>query len=128
MKRIRTSIFTYLSLLLSFGLSIGAGQAHAACDEVGYIATFEVTEGKEQAFEVAVTKLAAKVMHVEKGTLLYSPYRGDDGRYYMMERYTNQQAREDHAKAPEIVELFGPLMETLSAEIAVEAVTLVCHP
>jgi quinol monooxygenase YgiN len=106
--------------------AFAAGSAFAACDEVGYIATFEVTEGQEQAFEAGIVKVAAKVREVEEGTLLYSPYRGDNGKYYMMERYRNLAAREAHAKDPAVLELFGPVMETLSAEVAVESVALLC--
>ena len=104
----------------------GMSQVHAACDEVGYVATFEVKPGSEEAFEQAVVAVANKVDEVEDGVLLYAPYRGDNGSYYMMERYKNLAAREAHAKAPEVLELFPPLMETLSAPIGVEAVTAVC--
>ena len=103
-----------------------AGSAVAACDEVGYIATFEVATGQEQAFESAIAKVAAKVIEVEEGTILYLPYRGDSGKYYMMERYRNPAAREAHAKDPAVLELFAPVMATLSAEVAVEPVALVC--
>lgn len=107
-------------------LAFGTGSVFAACDEVGYIATFEVTEGQEQAFEAAIVKVAAKVMEVEEGAILYSPYRGDNGKYYMMERYQNLAAREAHAKDPAVTELFGPVMGALSAPVAVESVALVC--
>ena len=112
--------------LLLVGLSCAAGSVWAACDEVGYIATFEVTEGQEQAFEAAIARVAAKVMEVEPGAILYSPYRGADGKYYMMERYENLAAREAHAKDPGVLELFGAVMPTLSADIGVVAVDLVC--
>ncbi len=111
--------------LMAF-IAFAAGPAFAACDEVGYIATFEVTEGQEQAFETGIVKVAAKVREVEEGTLLYSPYRGDNGKYYMMERYRNLAAREAHAKDPAVLELFGPVMGTLSAEVSVESVALLC--
>jgi len=108
-------------------LAFASGSAFAACDEVGYIATFEITEGQEQAFESAIANVAAKVMEVEEGTVMYLPYRGDNGKYYMMERYRNLAAREAHAKDPAVLALFGPVMETLSAEVAVESVALVCR-
>jgi quinol monooxygenase YgiN len=107
-------------------LAFAAGSVSASCDEVGLIATFEVTEGQEEAFEAAIVKVAAKVMEVEEGTVFYSPYRGANGKYYMMERYQNLAAREAHAKDPAVLELFGPVMATLSAEVAVEQVALVC--
>lgn len=107
-------------------LVLATSAACAACEEVGYIATFEVTEGQEQAFEVAVARVAAKVVEVEPGVLLYAPYRGANGKYYMMERYQNLAAREVHAKDPAVLELFGPVMATLSGEVAVESVELVC--
>ena len=98
----------------------------SAFAEVGYLATFEVTEGQEQAFEAAIVRVAAKVNEIEDGTMLYVPYRGDNGRYYMMERYRNLAARDAHAKDPAVLELFGPVMTTLSAEVAVEPLTRVC--
>jgi len=107
-------------------LAIASGPVFAACDEVGYIATFEVTEGQEKAFEAAIANVAAKVIEVEEGTVLYSPYRGDSGKYYMMERYRDLAAREAHAKDPAVLALFGPVMQTLSADISVEPVALVC--
>ena len=109
-------------------LLLGAGTVSAACDEVGYIATFYVAEGKERAFEEAIVKLAVKVMEVEEGAILYAPYKGEQGRYYMMERYQNLEARNVHATAPEVLELFGPVSETLSAPVDVEAVSAVCAP
>jgi quinol monooxygenase YgiN len=111
---------------LMASMVFASGSAFAVCDEVGYIATFEVTEGQEQAFETGIVKVAAKVREVEEGTLLYSPYRGDNGKYYMMERYRNLVAREAHAKDPAVLELFGPVMGTLSAEVSVESVALLC--
>jgi len=107
-------------------LAFAGSPAFADCEEVGYLATFEVTEGQEQAFEAAIVRVAAMVNEVEDGTMLYAPYRGDNGRYYMMERYRNLAARDAHAKDPAVLELFGPVMTTLSAEVAVEPLTLVC--
>ncbi|MFP6837702.1 MAG: hypothetical protein VB948_16530, partial [Pseudomonadales bacterium] len=60
------------------------------------------------------------------GVLLYAPYRGEDGRYFMMERYKNLAAREVHATASEVQALFPALIEQLSGPIGVEAVTAVC--
>ena len=117
----------YIKYLTWAYLALAAGTVAAACDEVGYIATFEITTGQERAFEAAIAKVAAKVMEVEEGALLYSPYRGANGKYYMMERYRDLAAREVHAKDPAVLALFGPVMATLSAEVAVEPVTLVCQ-
>lgn len=102
------------------------GVARAACDEVGFIATFEVKPGHEQAFEQALVTVAEKVRAVEEGTLLYAPFRGETGRYYLMERYRNLQAREVHATSSEVLALFPPVMEHLAVPIAVEPVTAVC--
>lgn len=108
-------------------LAIGAANtARAACDEVGYIATFEVKPGSEQAFERAIVAVARKVNEVEEGVLLYAPFRGESGRYYMMERYRNLQAREVHATAPEVLDMFPPIMELLTVPIAVEPLAALC--
>ena len=115
------------ALVVAVAVALGsAGIAHAACDEVGYVATFQVKPGSEQAFEQAVVAVAAKVNEVEDGVILYAPFRGEDGRYYMMERYENLQAREVHATTDDVRALFPPLMEQLAAPIEVEAVTAVC--
>jgi quinol monooxygenase YgiN len=106
--------------------TLSAGGAVAACDEVGYLATFEVANGQEQAFEEAIVKVAAKVLETEPGTVFYAPYRGDDGKYYMMERYRDLAAREAHAKHPDVLALFGPVMPTLAADIRVTPVTRLC--
>ncbi len=97
-----------------------------SCAEVGYIATFEVKPGSEQAFESAITTVAAKVLEVESGTLFYAPYRGSSGKYFMMERYRDLAAREAHAKSEDVLALFPAVMSTLSAPIAVEPVASVC--
>jgi quinol monooxygenase YgiN len=115
-----------IGYLLGAGLAFASAPAFSACDEVGYIAAFEVTKGQEQAFEAAIVKVAAKVREVEEGTLFYFPYRGDNGKYYMMERYRDLAAREAHAKDPAVLELFQPALATLAAEVAVEPVSLVC--
>ncbi|MFK7913402.1 MAG: putative quinol monooxygenase [Pseudomonadales bacterium] len=113
---------TLVALLFS-GASAGA---FAECEEVGYIATFDVKSGSEGAFEQAITTVAAKVLEVEPGTLFYAPYRGQESRYYMMERYTNEAARQAHAKSPEVLALFPAVMATLAEPITVEAVSAVC--
>ncbi|MGI9325876.1 MAG: putative quinol monooxygenase [Pseudomonadales bacterium] len=96
------------------------------CAEVGYIATFEVKPGSERAFEAAITTVAAKVLEIESGTLFYAPYRGDSGKYFMMERYRDLAARDEHAKSEDVLALFPAVMSTLSAPIAVEPVVSVC--
>jgi quinol monooxygenase YgiN len=106
--------------------AMGASLVHADCDEVAYIATFEVTPGSEQAFEQAIVNLANKVVEVEDGVVLYAPFRGADGRYYMMERYKNLAAQEVHAKSDEVIAMFPAVMGPLSAPIAVESLTAVC--
>ncbi len=121
-----------LTKMLTIGvLTLSAWScAHIAtandCEEVGYIATFEVKPGQEAAFEAAISAVASKVREVEPGTLFYAPYRGESGKYFMMERYQNLAAREQHAKAPEVLALFPAVMGTLSAPIDVEPVTAVC--
>lgn len=103
-----------------------APRLHADCTEVGYLATFEVKPGSETAFEQAIVKVAAKVLATEPGTLLYAPYHAEGTRYYMLERYKDLAAREQHAKAPEVLALFPPVMATLASPIEVQAITAVC--
>ena len=119
------SIRNVLAIMIVAGV---ARLAHADCDEVGYIATFEVKPGSERAFEQAIVEVASKVVEVEAGVLLYAPFRGESGRYYMMERYKNLQAREDHAKSDDVLALFPAVMEALAVPIAVESVSAVCAP
>jgi quinol monooxygenase YgiN len=123
---VRVDFLRVVSAVVGSLAIAGVSAAHAGCEEVGYIATFEVKPGSEQAFEQAVVAVAAKVVEVEDGVLLYAPYRGEDGRYFMMERYKNLAAREVHATAPEVQALFPALIEQLAGPIGVEAVTAVC--
>ena len=108
--------------LLSFPASA------AACVERGYLAIFEIDPQKSAAFETAVTALAAKVVEVEKGVLLYAPFSDETNpaRYYMFERYESEAAREAHAKDPAVVALFGPLMGTLAGQPEVIPIAAVC--
>lgn len=99
---------------------------YADCAEVGYLATFDIKPGSEMAFEQAIVKVAAKVLATEPGTLLYAPYHAEGSRYYMLERYKDLAAREQHAKAPEVLALFPPVMATLASPIEVQAITAVC--
>ena len=109
---------------------LAAAQTHAefACDtqEVGYIASFKVTAGQEQAFEAGIANLASVVNAKEPGVVLYAPYRDADGEYWMMERYTNLQAREVHATSAEVLAAFEPVAPLLAEPPVVRAVSSVC--
>lgn len=100
----------------------------AQCDEaeVGYVATFQVKEGQEAELEAALTKLAQTVQEVEEGVVLYAPYRGNDGKYFMMERYENEAARKAHGTAPEVVALFPTLGPHLAGAPDIQPVSAVC--
>lgn len=103
--------------------------AYAACDpeEVGYVASFEAKAGTEIEFEQALSLLAQTVQTVEQGVILYAPYKGDDGRYFMMERYENETARAAHGKAPEVAALFPTLAPYLATAPDVQPVSAVCR-
>jgi quinol monooxygenase YgiN len=66
------------------------------------------------------------VLATEPDTLLYAPYHAEGLRYYMLEGYKDLAAREQHAKAPEVLALFPPVMATLASPIEVHAITTVC--
>ena len=112
MRRDGTFLAYFLVYTVACCAAIGAADpVYADCTEVGYIATFDVEAGHEKAFESAILALAEKVAAVEHGVVLYAPFRGaEPGRYYMMERYEDEQARQAHAQAPEVRALFPPLM------------------
>lgn len=57
---------------------------------------------------------------------MYAPYRAKEGRYYMMERYQNEAAREQHARSPEVLALFPAVMATLAEPVVVEPVSAIC--
>ena len=101
-------------------------QAECNREEVGYIATFDVRPGSEEAFEKAVTDLAKTVMRVEKGVILYAPYKGDGGKYYMIERYQDAATRGAHGSSPEVRAKFGPLMATLRGQADIQMISAVC--
>jgi len=100
----------------------------AQCDEneVGYVASFTVKPGSEAGFEAAVSALADTVNRVEKGVLLYAPYRGPEGKYFMMERYADEAARAAHGTDPEVTALFPALGEFMAAPPVVTPVSAVC--
>jgi quinol monooxygenase YgiN len=121
-----------LTLLLraAVGLSLlcTGAIAHADCssDEVGYVASFVVKEGHAAEFETALANLAATVVRVESGVILYAPFRGNDGKYFMMERYENEAARQAHGKSAEVSALFPSLGPHMDGAPDVQPVTAVC--
>ncbi len=102
--------------------------AYAQCnsEEVGYVASFNVKPGSEAAFEAAISVLAETVNRVEPGVVLYAPYKGNDGKYFMMERYKNAAAREVHGKSDEVSALFPSLGEHMVGAPDVQPVSAVC--
>jgi quinol monooxygenase YgiN len=114
-----------LTMLLPFSSSFAADDV---CNEneVGYVATFEVKPGSEIALEAALSDLAKAVNRLEPGVVLYAPFKGADGQYYMMERYQDEAARKVHASSDEVRALFGPLMNTLVGPPDVKPVSAVC--
>jgi len=101
-------------------------QADCSSDEVGYIAIFDIKPGSEADFESAILKLAEVVNRVEPGVILYAPYKGEGGMYYMMERYTNLAARDSHGSSPEVQALFPSLGPTFNGTPEVRKVTAFC--
>ena len=101
-------------------------QAKCNQEEVGYIAIFDVKPGSEEAFEKAITDLANTITRVEEGTIFYAPYRGDDGKYRMLERYRDEAARKVHATSGEVRAKFGPLMATLAKGPEIQGIAAVC--
>jgi quinol monooxygenase YgiN len=102
--------------------------AYAECDsnEVGYVATFQVKPGSEKEFEAAIVKLAETVQRVEEGAILYAPYRGTDGKYFMMERYTDEAARKAHGTATEVQALFPTIGPYLAGPADIQPVSAIC--
>lgn len=109
-------------------LTVFSSLAFAQCnnEEVGYVATFQVKAGSEAAFESALVELAATVNDVEEGVILYAPYKGADGRYFMMERYENEAARTAHGKAPEVAALFPAIGAHVAGAPDIQPVSAVC--
>ncbi|XOV85603.1 MAG: putative quinol monooxygenase [bacterium] len=129
-KRIASNVrlFRLLAASLSACFALTALPAWAECnsDEVGYVASFSVKPGGEAGFEAAITALAEAVNRVEQGVLLYAPYRGPQGRYFMMERYADEAARAAHGTHPEVTALFPALGEFLAEPPVIEPVSAVC--
>ncbi len=121
----RHSVTTVLAAI-AFALVPLTTQAECNKDEVGYIATFDVKPGSEEVFEKAVTDLARTVMRVENGVILYAPYKGDGGKYYMIERYRDAATRGTHASSAEVRAKFGPLMATLVGQADIQKISAVC--
>ncbi len=117
-----------LSICLTMGLLGAASTVVAECDpaEVGYVASFTVKPGSEAAFEKALSDLAIAVNQHEPGVILYAPYKGTEGKYYMMERYTDLAAREVHGTHPEVTALFPAIGPHLAGEPDVQPVAAIC--
>ncbi|NKB97111.1 MAG: antibiotic biosynthesis monooxygenase [Pseudomonadales bacterium] len=117
----------FLPIVLLPALFAAPG-VYATCseDEVGYVASFNVKAGNEAQFEAALAKLAQTVQEVESGVILYAPYRGVDGQYFMMERYENEAARAAHGKAPEVAALFPTLGPHMAGAPDIQPVSAVC--
>lgn len=85
---------------------------------IGLVATFDVIEGKQDAFEALARDLMARVKASEGGCLTYQLYktRGSDTRYIMMEEYASEAALTAHTKTAHYAELGGQLGQYLSAK------------
>jgi len=118
------TLLTCLAALAVF--TAAPSWAHCDADEVGYVASFAVKPGSEAGFEAALSTLAQTVNQVESGVVLYAPFRGTEGKYFMMERYVNEAARTAHGKAPEVAALFPGLGEFLAAAPVVNPVSAIC--
>ncbi len=66
------------------------------------------------------------MQEVESGVILYAPYRGVDGQYFMMERFENEAARAAHGKAPEVAALFPTLGPHMAGAPDIQPVSAVC--
>lgn len=110
------------------GANAGADAHAAECNpaEVGYVATFNVKPGSEAAFEAALANLAQTVVRMEPGAVLYAPFRGTEGRYYMMERYVDEAARKVHGTSTEVQALFPALGPHLAGAPDVQPVSAIC--
>ena len=108
------------------GMISASSYAQCNSEEVGYVASFEVKVGSEAGLESALSTLAETVNRVESGVVLYAPYKGTDGKYYMMERYSNEAAREAHGKSAEVSALFPSLGAHLAGAPVVNPVSAVC--
>ena len=127
----RLTLVPILPPILTIGfalISMAQSALGATCNsnEVGYIASFKVTPGEEAAFEAGISNLAAEVNAREPGVVLYAPYKGTDGEYWMMERYQDLAARDVHAKAPEVQAAFVPVAPLLAEPPTVIPVSAVC--
>ncbi len=118
---------TLLAWLMGMAL-LGVASGSSACEDVGYIARFDVREGHEAAFEAALLALVHEVRATESGVLLYAPFKGDEPRqYFMMERYVDAAARERHASTPNVRALFAPIVQHLASDLQVHAVSALCE-
>jgi quinol monooxygenase YgiN len=63
------------------------------------IAKLNVTEGKEAEFEPVMLELAAQVRANEPGNELYTLVKDEDGSYYVMELYSDQEAMDAHGQS-----------------------------
>jgi quinol monooxygenase YgiN len=125
----RSGRFPHLAFFAALALAAVVptmAQAECSSDEVGFIAIFDIQPGSEADFEAAILQLTEVVNRVEPGVILYAPYKGEEGKYYMMERYTDLAARDSHGSSPEVQALFPSLAPTFNGAPQVLKVTAVC--
>jgi len=106
---------------------MSAVAADCSAAEVGYVATFSVKPGSEAALEDALSALAETVNKVESGVVLYAPFKGTDGKYFMMERYVDEAARKAHGSSAEVQAMFPALGPHLAGAPDVQPVSAVCR-
>ncbi|MCB1685178.1 MAG: putative quinol monooxygenase [Pseudomonadales bacterium] len=125
----RTILLMLLASVTAMVSATAMADAHEKeCNaaEVGYVATFNVKPGSEAAFEAALSNLARTVRKMEPGAVLYAPFRGAEGRYYMMERYVDEAARKVHGTSTEVQALFPALGPHLAGAPDVQPVSAIC--
>lgn len=89
---------------------------------IAIIATFQVAEGKTDAFEAEFKALAEQVKAREAGNSLYQLVRAkrDPGSYRVMELYADKDAVKLHGATDYFLAAFERMKELLTAEPVIE--------
>ena len=88
---------------------------------LGVVATMQVKEGQEKAFETAMRDLQRQVQANEPGCKLYALHRAKAPRtYVMLERYESKAAFDAHGKTAHFQAAFPKLGALLAAPPKIE--------
>jgi len=91
---------------------------------IDMIVTLQVKPGMEGKAEGLLRMLEDETTENDPGCLRYQWYKAEEvGLYYLLQRWTNQEAIEAHSKAPHMAKLVPQLAECAVAKVTTTKLT-----